>query len=263
MSGRVFPRQGGAVRTLVISNPARRNAMSCAMWQSLADQIAEADAEDAVRVIVLEGEGDLAFVAGADISTFESQRTDPEDQGRFNAALEAAYAAPGRAAKPVIAKIRGVCFGGGLGLAAACDLRVAAADARFRMPAARLGLGYAVPGVARFMHLIGIANTLDIFMTARVFDAHEAQRMGLVPEVVPVEQLDAHVDQLAQTVAQNAPLTIAALKRAVGALAGAQVEEIAAREELREALARCAQSADYLEGARAFMEKRAPQFRGR
>jgi len=263
VGGRVFSRQVGTVRTLVISNPSRRNAMSCAMWQSLAAQIAEADADDTVRVIVVQGDGDLAFVAGADISTFESQRTDPEDQKRFSAALEAAYAAPGRASKAVIAKIRGVCFGGGLGLAAACDLRVAAADARFRMPAARLGLGYAVSGVARFMQLLGVANTLDIFMTARIFDAHEAQRMGLIPEVVAVEQLDSRVEELAAGIAQNAPLTIAALKRAVGALSGAQLDAIAAREDLRELLARCAQSADYLEGARAFMEKRPPVFLGR
>ncbi|MEY3184634.1 MAG: hypothetical protein RLZZ613_1322 [Pseudomonadota bacterium] len=254
MNGTVFSRQQGAVRNLVISNPAKRNAMSRDMWQSLADHIAHADADPSVRVIVLQGDGDQAFVSGADISTFEAQRTDPEDQRRFSAAVEAAYGAPAKASKPVIAKIRGICFGGGLGLAAACDLRIAADDARFRMPAARLGLGYGTQGIARF---------ISMFMTARIFPASAALSMGFVREVVSVDQLDQHVDALASSIAENAPLTIAALKRTVAALSSAHVQEIAARPEIVEALARCAQSEDYREGARAFMEKRTPNFQGR
>ena len=263
MNGTVFSRQQGAVRNLVISNPAKRNAMSRDMWQSLADHIAQADADPSVRVIVLQGDGDQAFVSGADISTFEAQRTDPEDQRRFSAAVEAAYGAPAKASKPVIAKIRGICFGGGLGLAAACDLRIAADDARFRMPAARLGLGYGTQGIARFISVVGMANTLDVFMTARIFPASAALSMGFVREVVSVDQLDQHVDALASSIAENAPLTIAALKRTVAALSSAHVQEIAARPEIVEALARCAQSEDYREGARAFMEKRTPNFQGR
>ncbi|MBU6285976.1 MAG: enoyl-CoA hydratase [Betaproteobacteria bacterium] len=263
MSGTVFSRQHASVRHLVISNLAKRNAMSRDMWQSLADQIAQADADPSVRVIVLEGDGDQAFVSGADISTFEAQRSDPEDQRRFSAAVEAAYGAPGKASKPVIAKIRGICFGGGLGLAAACDLRVAADDARFRMPAARLGLGYGTQGIARFISVVGVANTLDMFMTARVFSAKDALGMGFVRDLVPTGQLDQHVAVLADSIAENAPLTIAALKRTVSALSSAQVEELATRPEIVEALARCAQSEDYREGAKAFMEKRTPNFQGR
>lgn len=263
MSGTVFSRQQGTVRSLIISNLAKRNAMSRDMWQALADQIEQADADPGVRVIVIQGDGDQAFVSGADISTFESQRTNPDDQRRFSEALEAAYSAPGLASKPVIAKIRGICFGGGLGLAAACDLRVASDDARFRMPAARLGLGYGTQGVARFISVIGMAHTLDIFMTARIFGAAEALKMGLLREVVPAEQLDHQVDELAASIAENAPLTIAALKRSVRALSVAQVQQIADRPEMLEALRRCAESEDYREGAKAFMEKRTPNFQGR
>lgn len=263
MNGTVFSRQQGAIRSLVISNPSKRNAMSRGMWELLAELIGQADADPSVRVIVLQGDGEQAFVSGADISTFESQRTNPDDQRRFSEAVEAAYAAPGRASKPVIAKIRGICFGGGLGLAAACDLRIAADDARFRMPAARLGLGYGAPGVARFMSVIGLANTLDIFMTARIFEAGEALRMGLLREVVPVSALDPHVDALAASIAENAPLTIAALKCAARAISSASLGEIATRPEVLEALARCERSDDYREGAKAFMEKRTPNFQGR
>ncbi|HYF58774.1 MAG TPA: enoyl-CoA hydratase [Burkholderiaceae bacterium] len=253
-------RPDGPIGRIVFSNPEKYNAMTRDMWEALPPAIERFDADPAIRVVVLEGEGDRAFVSGADISQFESQRTDPEVQARYNAAVEAAYAAPVRCSKPVVAKIHGICMGGGLGLAAACDLRFATDDARFRMPAGRLGLGYAAPGVARFLRVLGLQNTLDVFFSARIFDAADALRMGFVTRVEPRERFDEVVDGWCRDAAANAPLTLRALKRTVGELMRDPAERDLAAVEA--AIAACFASDDYREGARAFMEKRPPVFRG-
>jgi enoyl-CoA hydratase/carnithine racemase len=254
----ILVQRDGAVGTILFSNPGKYNAMTLAMWQELPQRIAEFDADPDVHVIVLAGEGDQAFVSGADISQFESQRSAREDQARYGEIVDAAYLAPVRASKPVIAKIRGICMGGGLGIAAACDLRLCASDVRFRMPAGRLGLGYKPEGVQRFAALIGIQNTYDIFFSARVFGAEEALRMGFVTQVLPPQQLDAAVHQLAATIAENAPLTLKAVKLSVNAWLGTADAQAA-----HTAADACNTSADYREGVRAFAEKRKPVFRGR
>ena len=251
----------GAVATVLFSNPAKMNAVTFDMWSAVPATLAALDADAAVRVVVIAGDGDKAFISGADITQFEKLRGTAEAQAEYNKAVEKAYLAPMRCSKPVIARIRGICIGGGLGFAAACDLRICADDAVFRMPAARLGLGYSPTGVRRFMNVIGAANTSDIFFTARKFDAQEALRMGFVSRVAPAAQLEQAVAETCEMIAENAPLTVAAAKFAVQqALKDAAERDMATAVKMVQT---CFASADHQEGRKAFMEKRKPSFTGR
>ena len=251
----------GAVATVIFSNPPKMNAMSYDMWQAVPKVFARLDADPAVRVIVCAGDGEKAFISGADISQFEKLRGTVEAQIEYNKAVEQAYLAPTTCAKPVVARIRGICIGGGLGFAAACDLRICSEDSVFRMPAARLGLGYSPAGVRRFMNVLGAANTTDIFMSARKFDAKEALRMGFVSKSVPAAELEKTVADYCRMVAENAPLTVAAAKYAVQQWQKNEAErDMAKAMKMVEA---CFASEDHKEGRKAFMEKRTPAFRGR
>ena len=251
----------GGVATVLFSNRPKMNAMSYDMWQAVPKVFAQLDADPAVRLIVCAGDGDKAFISGADISQFEKLRGTLEAQIVYNKAVEDAYQAPPNCTKPVIARIRGICIGGGLGFAAACDLRICSEDAVFRMPAARLGLGYGPVGVRRFMNVLGATNTTDIFMSARKFDAREALRMGFVSKVTKVEELEKTVADYCKMVAENAPLTVAAAKYSVQQwLKNEKDRDIAKAIKMVEA---CFASEDHKEGRKAFMEKRVPEFKGR
>jgi len=254
-------RRDGAIATIVMSNPAKFNAMTPEMWDDLGAALDAAERDAEVRAIVLAGDGDRAFVSGADISRLGQPRPEPVVPDDTPPELRAPFMAPMRCTKPVIAKIRGICMGGGLGLAAACDLRFCSDDAVFRMPAARLGTGYGEAGVWRYMDIIGPANTLDIFLSARKFDAAEALRMGFVSRVVPAGELDRMVDDYCALMADNAPLTMAAAKRTVAeGLKAPDRRDLAGMQAL---IRQCLESEDFVEGRRAFMEKRKAQFRGR
>lgn len=251
----------GAVATVLFSNPEKMNAMSFDMWHAVPKVFAELDANPAVRVIVCAGEGEKAFISGADISQFEKLRGTVEAQIDYNKAVENAYVAPMNCSKPVVARVRGICIGGGLGFAAACDLRICSEDSVFRMPAARLGLGYSPAGVRRFMNVLGAANTVDIFMSARKFDAKEALRMGFVSQVTKVAELEKAVADYCKMVAENAPLTVAAAKYAAQQWQKDEKDRDLARAmKMVEA---CFASEDHKEGRKAFMEKRTPAFHGR
>lgn len=248
----------GPVARVIVSNPARYNAMSLAMWNALADTIDSVSACREVRVVLLRGEGNKAFVSGADISEFDAQRGNAEAVRAYDEAVDRAQSALIACSKPVVALIHGVCMGGGIGLAMSCDLRYATYDARFRMPAARMGLGYDPRGMSRLVDMVGAAAVADIFYTARLFDGTEAQRLGFVHAAFDAGELDAAVEKTLSMIAENAPLTMAAAKLAIRACLSDTVD----REALQRDVQRCFDSFDYREGRAAFAEKRAPRFRG-
>ena len=248
------------VATLIFNNPERHNAVSLEMWQAVREALERFAADPAVRVLVLKGAGGKAFVSGADISKFETERSSASDVGTYEKVTEAAYAAVANFPKPSIALIQGYCVGGGANLAACCDLRICNEKARFAVPAARLGLGYGLGQVRRVVDLIGPAFAKEILLTARQFDAQEAVAMGLVNRVVPDGEIEEYVANYARTIVGNAPLTLAALKRVVDE---AVKDESKRDEELCARMVKaCFDSADYREGRRAFMEKRKPNFTG-
>jgi enoyl-CoA hydratase/carnithine racemase len=246
---------------VIFSNPTKLNAMTYDMWVDFPKALTAFDADPEVRVIVCTGDGEKAFVSGADISQFEKNRGTADAQAIYNAATAEAYLAPARCSKPVIAKIRGVCVGGGLGLASVCDLRIASDDGVFRMPAARLGLGYAYSGLRRLVELMGQANTADIFCSARKFNSAEAYHMGFLNKVVPVADLDKVVVDYCQMIAENAPLTVAAAKYTIANMSFEADKDV--QDKVQAMVDACFASADYKEGRTAFMEKRTPQFKGK
>lgn len=261
MSGRVTSRKDAAVGWITFDQPQRHNAMSLAMWQGLQEAVAAYGADPEVRVIVLQGAGDKAFVSGADISEFEEKRSTGATIRDYDACAHAASAALRDVGKPTIAAIHGYCMGAGVALALCCDLRIASEGARFAVPAAKLGLGYEFDGVRRLVEVVGPAFAKEIFYTARQFSAQEAQAMGLVNRVVPADGLQAYVREYAATIAGNAPLTVGSIKTLVGQV----LKDASQRDEAlcREVVERCFASADYVEGRRAFMEKRKARFEGR
>jgi enoyl-CoA hydratase/carnithine racemase len=200
-------------------------------------------------------------VSGADISKFEDERASAEAVKQYNATTARAYTNLYDSPKPTIAMIRGYCIGGGLGLAACCDIRFCTEGSRFALPAARLGLGYSLTSIKRLADVVGFANAKDICLSARRYDAGEAQEMGLVHAVLPDAELEGHVEEYAAKMAANAPLTVAAMKRVFVELAKDPGDRDP--DACQAAVDRCFASEDYVEGRQAFMEKREPQFRGR
>jgi|RhiMethySRZTD1v2_1073278.scaffolds.fasta_scaffold01611_14 enoyl-CoA hydratase/carnithine racemase len=258
---RMIARRDGAIGWMLFNNPARHNAVSVDMWQAVPDILGAFARDDAIRVVVLAGTGGKAFVSGADISEFAEKRSSREAVLAYNATSERASRAIVECAKPTIAMIQGYCIGGGVAVALCCDLRIAADNARFGVPAAKLGLGYAYPGIKRLADVVGPSFAKEIFYTARQFDAAEALQMGLVNRVRPVTELEDYVSGYAATIAANAPLTIGAVKIALSEYGKDAAERDLSR--VQAAVDACFNSTDYTEGRTAFMEKRKPAFVGR
>ncbi len=251
----------GAVAVVTINNPGKRNALSSEIRAALPGLLGALQADRDVRVVVLTGAGDKAFASGADISEFAERRTSPTARAEYDRGQEAIYGALASLEKPIIAMIRGFCLGQGLLTAVRADIRIASDDGQFGIPAARLGLGPRFTSVAVLVDLVGPAWASEILLSARRFPAAEALRMGLVNRVVPAVDLRDEVMSLAQDIARNAPLTVAACKAAIREAGQPPGQRDVARvEAMSEA---CFASEDYREGQRAFAEKRPPAFTGR
>ena len=244
---------------VIINRPAMRNALNAAMWHALGEAVQRLAEDESIRVIILTGAGDKAFIAGADIAELQAQT---EDDQLIEANIRESLAglrAITNAPKPVIAMINGACFGGGVLIAVTCDLRFASDRAQFGIPAVKLGLAYPVEeGVLRLVNTLGPAHAADILLSGRAFDAPEAARLGLVNRVLAADELEAFTRGYALQLAEGAPLSLKAHKLAIQYALNAQT---AARAAIT--LQACYSSDDHREGLRAFLEKRPPLFHGR
>lgn len=258
---KLIARKENGIGWVIFNNPQKRNAVSQEMSQAMAVALDDYARDPAVRVVILRGEGDKAFVSGADISQFGEKRATMEQVRAAEKIGENANRALRECPKPTIAMIRGYCMGGGLGIAVTCDMRIAADDSRFGVPAGKLGLGYKYDGLKRLSDVVGPAFTAEIFYTARQFSAQEALQMGLVNRVLPVAELEKYVMDYASTLAGNAPMTLAAVKRC---LIEMRKDPDQRNTELCDQMVdACFASKDYIEGRTAFMEKRKPVFQGK
>ncbi len=251
----------GAIGWMTFNNPERHNAVSLEMWEAAESILADFAEDNDVRVIVVTGAGGKAFVSGADISKFESERGSKEAVAHYSSVSAAAFTRLEQSHKPTIAMIDGYCIGGGLAVAVSCDIRICSEKSQFGIPAARLGLGYAFDGLRRLVGTVGPAFAKEIMFTASRFDSGRALATGLVNRVVVEGDLKKTVTELAETIAENAPLTVTAAKRIIG-----EIQKDAGDRDLdmcRTLVQACFDSEDYVEGRTAFMEKRKPNFLGR
>ena len=258
MTDKILTEQSGEIARIIFNQPEKRNAVSLEMWEAVEAAVTRFQADDSVRILILSGAGGKAFVSGADVSKFESERASAEAVAHYNATTKRVYDLIEAFPKPTIAQIDGFCVGGGVALALSCDLRICGENSQFAIPAAKLGLGYGFEGINRLVNVVGPSFAKEIFFTARRFDAEEARMMGLVNRVVPAEDVGRVAQETAEMIAANAPMTVASVKYIVG-----QTVTDESKRDLEECAARvkaCFDSADYIEGRRAFLEKRKPNF---
>lgn len=260
MTDKIITEKSGDVARIIFNQPEKRNAVSLEMWEAVEAAVTRFADDPEVRILILSGAGGKAFVSGADVSKFESERASEEAVAHYNATTKRVYDLIEEFPKPTIAQIDGFCIGGGVALALSCDLRICGQGSQFAIPAAKLGLGYGYAGIKRLVDVVGPSFAKEIFFTARRFDAEEARVMGLVNRVVEDGKVAEAAEETAQMIAANAPMTVASVKYIVGET----VKDESARDldECARRVKACFDSKDYIEGRRAFLEKRKPQFVG-
>lgn len=256
--GRLVARKEGEIGWLVINQPERLNAVRHDMWAALPAALAELAGDPDVRAIIVRGAGEKAFVSGADIAEFETERFDSASNQGFVEAVSAATGALLDCPKPVIAMIRGFCIGGGVVIASACDIRLASDDARFGVPAGKLGLGYELDNFKRLASIVGPGFAIEMLATARHFTASQAQTAGFLNRVVPADGLEALARDYAGMIAQLAPLSLSAARASLKAFRDPSLDA-----QAQSAIDACFDSEDYREGRDAFRGKRKPSFKGR
>jgi enoyl-CoA hydratase len=258
MTDPILVARDGAIATVALNNPGRLNALNRAMWAQLGEAMRELSADERLRCVVVRGAGEKAFAAGADIAEFATERADALQAKAYGHLIHETMQAVGRCRHPTVAMIQGACVGGGLEIAAMCDLRVCGQSSRFGIPVNKLGLTMAYGELMGLLALVGRAVALEILLEGRVFDADEAYRKGLVNRVVPDGKVEEEAFATARRIADGAPLVNRWHKQFIARLAfAAQVSP----EEWDEGFA-CFDTADYKEGVAAFLAKRKPDFRG-
>lgn len=261
MTDKILTSQDGAIARIVFNQPEKRNAVSLDMWEAVEAALDRYSADDSVRILILSGTGGKAFVSGADISKFESERASADGVARYNATTARVYDKVAGFPKPVIAQINGFCVGGGVALAVCCDLRICGEGSKFAIPAAKLGLGYGYAGISRLSALVGPSFAKEIFFTAGRYDAEDARIMGLVNRVVPDDQVEQFCLDYAKTISENAPMTVNSVKFIANQTVVPESERDL--QKCDDLVTACFASEDYIEGRRAFMEKRKPVFNNR
>ena len=259
--GKILQSVADGVGVITFNNPDKRNAMSLDMWEGLGHALVELRDDPEVRVVILVGSGDKAFVSGADISQFEKNRHNAQASEEYSKRSAAQRALLANYPKPIIACIHGFCLGGGMQVAMLTDIRIASETSQFGIPAAKLGIAYGYDGLKNLVSLVGPSWARLLMYTGMRIDAAEALRIGLVERVVPDAELWDATMEIARTISGNAPLAIKAAKITIAQV----LKDPAARDmnSVKQIGLECMDSQDFREGRRAFMEKRKPQFKGK